>query len=190
MPRFQRKCLRQGGLDQTVRFSVNKSTSLFAWRGIMTCSASGNVELPEYGKCSLFEHKSGIISRIVPLFTYNDYIYDAMGIVDANKLQVIQNSCIRNCFKCHRQTPRIELYDRSSIVPLYIPRRIHTSSVVHRGLNQNSTTCINNMFNLVGTGEGRVTRSEIRSDVAIPRYRLEQTKGNITYRGGGQKPKG
>ena len=49
-------------------------------------------------------------SLIAPLFIYNDYIYDSMGIGmkeelflhgigDAYKLQVIENSCIRNCLK-------------------------------------------------------------------------------------------
>ena len=122
-------------------------------------------------------------SLIAPLFTYNDFIYDAMGITEANKLQVIQNTCIRNCLKKPRLTPRIELYTEGRILPLYMQRQINTSSVVHKGLNQSSTEHINGMFNLVGGVGDRVLRSEIQGDVETPRYRLEICKGNIAYRG-------
>ena len=86
-------------------------------------------------------------SLIAPLFSYNDYVYDAIGSTDANKLQVLHNGCIRNCLKRQRLTPRIDLYNQSQILPLYIQRRISTCSLVHKGLNESSRTYINNMFN-------------------------------------------
>ena len=111
-------------------------------------------------------------------------MYDAMGKGDAQKLQIIQNKCLRSCLKCHKRTHRIELHQRSGVLPLYIQRRIHTTGLVHKGLNGSSTKYINNMFNLGTTASGRVTRSEVKGEVHIPRVHLEMSKGNIAYRGG------
>ena len=97
--------------------------------------------------------------------------------------RVIHNSCIRNCLRSHRLTPSIDLYSQSGVLPLYIQRRINTCNLVHRGLNQNSTAYINDLFNLASSRGGRILRSEIRGDVEIPRYRLEIRKGNVAYRG-------
>ena len=83
---------------------------------------------------------------INPLFTFNDYIYDALSAKDNSKLQVIQNTCLRTCLKADRLTPRNELYATSGVKPLAIQRRENTSGIVYLGLNKLSTPFVNTMF--------------------------------------------
>ena len=122
-------------------------------------------------------------SLIAPLFSFNDHVYDSMGKVDANKLQVLHNRCIRVCLKCGKRTPRIEMYQDSQILPLYIQRRIHTCGIVHKALNEESTPYVNNMFNLTGNETGTTTRSEARGDIRIMNTRLGISRGNIAVCG-------
>ena len=122
-------------------------------------------------------------SLIAPLFTFNDFIYDSLSKTDAIKLQVLHNRCIRVCLKCGKRTPRIEMYQQSQILPLYIQRRIHTCGIVHKGLNEESSPYVNNMFNLRGNASGVTTRSETRGDILIKKTRLEMSTGNIVIRG-------
>ena len=131
-------------------------------------------------KLSFSDHVTYLIKKIVPKLKTLGRI---RCHIETNTAMYLYNSCIRNCLKSHRLTPRIDLYSQSGILPLFAQRRIHTCSLLHRGLNEISTSYINNMFNLVSNRGGMVRRLEIRGDVETPRYRLEVTKGNVAYRG-------
>ena len=118
-----------------------------------------------------------------PLFSFNDYIYDSINNSDANRLQVLQNNCIRACLKCDKRTSRKTLYDKSGVKPLNEQRKEHTSSIVYQGLNQISTPFINNMFTRVMENMGVNTRSAIKGDVHVRKCNLKISKGNIRVRG-------
>ncbi len=45
-----------------------------------------------------------------PLFSFNDYIYDVVNTSDSERLQVLQNNCIRICLKSDKRTSRQTLY--------------------------------------------------------------------------------
>ncbi len=124
-------------------------------------------------------------SLIKPVFEYNDYIYDPMTHEDANSLEVLQNTCLRICLKRDRYTSHSTLYEEAGIGPLSKSREDHTSKIVYLGLNQESTTFINGLFNKVSNVHGIATRSSLLEDVYIPRSRLECCKGNIKIRGPG-----
>ncbi len=51
-------------------------------------------------------------SLLAPLFNFNDFIYDSMQKTDKDKIQVIQNTCLRTCLSCNKRTARMELYRR------------------------------------------------------------------------------
>ena len=118
---------------------------------------------------------------INPLFTFNDYVYDALSVSDSSKLQVLQNNCIRTCLKAHRQMPRVELFENSGIKPLETQRKENTAGIVYLGLNQLSTPFVNSLFSRSENKTEIVLRSEIKGDVIVPPARLKVTQGNIRY---------
>ena len=121
-------------------------------------------------------------SLINPLFTFNDYVYASMSEKDKNKLQTLQNSCIRVCLQCHKQTPRKVLYHISGIEPLETQRQWNTAGMVYLGINQDSTPFINDLFSKVEKRAGVVLRSEIQEKLIVPKYKLNLW-GNFKYRG-------
>ncbi len=78
---------------------------------------------------------------------------------------------------------RSELFAESNVVPLDVQRKLHTCEIVYSGLNDISTPFVNNAFSRVSDNSERVTRSSIRNDMYIPKYKLEITGGNIKVRG-------
>ena len=128
---------------------------------------------------ALYLHKT----LINPLFGFNDYVYDNLSAEDNNKLQVVQNSCLRTCLKAAIKTPRSVLYAESGIKPLATQRCENSAGIVYLGLNQLSTPFVNSLFTKVESNNSRVLRSEIRGDVLIPFVKLETVRGNTRYRG-------
>ncbi len=122
-------------------------------------------------------------SLINPHFSFNDYIYASISERDKNKLQVLQNNCIRTCLQCNKRTPRQVLYRASGIVPLETQRQRNTAGIVYLGLNQESTPFINDLFTKVENRTIVTLRSEIPEKLVVPNYRLNICRGNIKYRG-------
>ena len=120
---------------------------------------------------------------ISPLFNFNNYVYDNLSATDNNKLQVIQNNCIRICLKANRTTPREVLYAQSRTCPLSTQQCESTTGIVYLGLNKLSTPFVNNLFTKVESKNQRVLRSEFKGDVMVPCTKLETVRGNIRYRG-------
>ena len=96
------------------------------------------------------------------MFSFNDFIYDPMLLHDENKLQVMQNACLRVCLQRDRRTHRSDLFAESKVTPLDVQRKLHTCEVVYSGLNNLSTSFINNIFSRVTDASERVTRSSIK----------------------------
>ena len=122
-------------------------------------------------------------SLIAPLFNFIDYIFDPLCQKDADKLQVLHNNCLRMCLKCDSRTPRKELYERSKVLPLESQRMINTCCMVYKGVNDQSTRFVNNMFNHVQYESHICTRSSIVRQLEVPWYRHETAKRNIQVRG-------
>ena len=106
-----------------------------------------------------------------------------MAEQDKNKLQVLQNSCIRTCLKCDKLTPRATLYSASGIVPLEVQHLQNTAGLAYLGVNQESTPFVNKLFSKVQYDTGRVLRSEINEDLVVPKTRLKVCRNNVRYRG-------
>ncbi len=120
---------------------------------------------------------------INPLFQFNDFVYDHLITSDREKLQVLQNTCLRICLRCDKRTPRIVLYEQSKVKPLDVQRQEHTASIVYQGINQESSPFINNLFTKCHTGGNHILCSEINDDISVPRTKLQVSRGNIRYRG-------
>ena len=106
-----------------------------------------------------------------------------MSLQDENKLQVMQNACLRVCLQRDRLTHRSDLFAESNVTPLDVQRKLHTCEIVYSGLNELSTPFINNAFSRVSENSERVTRSSIRNELYIHKYRLDVMGGNIKVRG-------
>ena len=122
-------------------------------------------------------------SLINPILTFSDYVYAGISEQDKNKLQVLQNSCIRICLQCDKWTHRNILYKESGIEPLEIQRKQNIVSLVYQGVNQESTPFINQLFSQVQYDNGRLLRSELNENLHIPKVKLETCKGNVRYKG-------
>ena len=114
---------------------------------------------------------------------FNDYVYDNPTRSGRDKLQVLQNMCLRICLRCEKRTPRQYLYEQSKVKPLDIQRAEHTASIVYQGVNQESNTFINNLFTKSHNGGIRILRSQINDDISVPRTNLQVCRGHIRYRG-------
>ena len=106
-----------------------------------------------------------------------------MSQSDGNKLQVLQNSCIRICLKCDKCEPRKEMYLKSGIEPLEVQMKWNTAGIVYLGLDQESTPLANNLFSEVNNKAARVLRSEVQENVVVPKTKLNVCRGNIRYQG-------
>ena len=119
---------------------------------------------------------------INPLFAFSYVVYDTLTQADSTKLQVLQNNCIRVCLKCDKLTPRQVLYETNGIKPLADECKEHTCTIVYKGLNQEATLFLNNLFTRNMDRNSKPTRSAIQGSVYIPKARLKLTEGNIRTR--------
>ena len=108
---------------------------------------------------------------------FNDFLNDSLTVNNRDKLQVLQNNCVRICLKSNRLRPRVELYAQSGIKPLESPRTEHTATIIYLGLNQESASIINKLFSQTSTGGKLVLRLQIMSDVIVAS--LGVCRGNI-----------
>ena len=120
---------------------------------------------------------------INPLFQFNDFVYDHLSKCNREKLQVLQNTCLRICLMCDKRTPRQVLFEQSKVKPLDVQRLEHMASIVYQGINQESTPFINNLFTKSHSGGNRILRSDINDDISVPHTNLHVCRGNIRYRG-------
>ena len=95
----------------------------------------------------------------------------------------MHNNCLRICLKADRLESRVNLYSASGIRPLIEQRAINTYSFVNKGVNNQSTAYINNMFSEVSNSHARLTRSSNNGILKVPFIKLEKWKSNIRIRG-------
>ena len=164
-------------LDQRLRFDAHVDhLCKNIWPKIMTLR-----RIRKYitTKTSLYMYKS----LIEPCFTFNDFIYDPLTIHDQNRLQVLQNSCLRTCLQRGPLSHRADLFNDSNVLPLDVQRKVHCTHFVYRALNQESTRYLNNMYNKGNRNCGRMTQSTIKDKLTAPPCRTECANGNVRVRG-------
>ena len=122
-------------------------------------------------------------SLIELCFTFNDFIYDPMTEQAKNKLQVLQNNCLRTCLHRGPLSHRADLFSDSGVLPLDVQRKVHTSHFVNRALNQESTTYLNDLYTRASSVTERMTCSTIQGKLYIPKCRTQCASDNIRVRG-------
>ena len=70
-------------------------------------------------------------SLIQPVFEYVDYAYDAMNKCDSNKLQVLQNNCLRIFLLKDTSTSRKDFYEEAKVDTLREAQVKNTCTVVY-----------------------------------------------------------
>ena len=123
-------------------------------------------------------------SLIIPHFDYADVCYDAMTQKNAQKLQTLQNTCIRICLQRDKRSNVTQLHADSKLLTLAERRKMHGCNMVYNGLHGKSSAGLNNMFVSLSEVRTRDTRASANLEVDIPRCNLEVTKSNFRIRGG------
>ena len=165
-------------LDNSLKF--DKHTSYIRRKVFIKMKTLGRIRSFISEKLALQLYKS----LIVPHLDYVNVIYDAANKRDFQTLQVIQNGCLRICFKADPRTPVAELHSRANLPTLPVRRAAHSCNIVFNGLNGTSTYGINNMFTYVHETHDINTRASSTSQVKLPKYRLAKSHGNLRHRGG------
>ncbi len=124
-------------------------------------------------------------SLVLPHLDYGDILYDTMSAQDSNKLQVIQNKCLRICLKEDPRASVDRLHDVAKLPTLKDHRIMHSVKFVYEGLNNKSSVKVNEMFSFVNETHDVNTRASTDKMAAMPHATLQISKGNIRFRGAG-----
>ncbi len=122
-------------------------------------------------------------SLIIPHADYSDIIYDVMSASDANTLQVVQNKCLGICLRAEPRTSIAELHVQAKLSYLSTRRQAHSCNFVYKGLNNQSSKNVNNLFISMNEAHNRDTRASRGATVRPPAVSKLISKGNIAYRG-------
>ena len=69
---------------------------------------------------------------IVPFLDYGDILFINASIELLNKLQRLQNKCLRICLRAHPQTPTFFLHQETKTAPLHDRRKAHLRSFMFK----------------------------------------------------------
>ena len=122
-------------------------------------------------------------SLVLPLFDYNDYVYDSLSTKDQLTLQRLQNTCVRNILKADWMTPSSIMHDELKLLKLDKRRGYHTGCEMYKIVQEESVPQLTTKFTYVTSVHDRNTRSADTEALYQPRVRLEKCKDNFTYRG-------
>ena len=122
-------------------------------------------------------------SLVLPHIDYGVVLYDAMGTVDGQKLQTIQNKCLRICCKSDPRTAINELHAESKLPRLETRRRFHVCNFVHRGITNESSNNVNALFQPISNLHNLNTRANSYMKLIIPTTRLKTCEQNVKIRG-------
>ncbi len=120
---------------------------------------------------------------IIPDLDYGDQIYDAMSNVNSEKLQVMQNKCLRICTNSRPRTSVETLHMEAGLPRLSVRREAHTCNLVFKGLNNTSSHGVNHMFETQNRRDNNNTRAIENSLLQVPRNRIKLCEGNVRVRG-------
>ena len=115
-------------------------------------------------------------SLILPHVDYGDIVNDAMGTVDSQKLQIMQNQCLCICCNANPRTSKDDLHKECNMPKLLTCRKLHVCNFAYAGLNNKSSNKVNAMFKPVTTEHGAERRS-------VPATCLKICEQNVKIRG-------
>ncbi len=178
---------------------VVSKVNTFKYLGIMVDNNLKFGEHVEYTKKKLFAKMKSLarvrqfVSRglalqlyqtlIIPHMDYGDIIYDAIGVVDSQKLQMLQNQCLRICCNADPRTPINTLHQECNLPKLQTRRKLHVCNFVYAGMKGLSSNKVNTMFNTVTNNHGLATRACSSNTLKVPTTRLKICEQNVKIRG-------
>ena len=145
------------------------------------------------GKVKLLGRLNQILTRetllmlyktlILPIIDYGDVIYDCISQKNVMILQRVQNMAFKSILKVPRLTSTALIHDELDMLTLGNRRRLHMAKQMFRIRHGHCPKNVTSKFVSRSSIHSRSTRAISTGNFNIPKYRLQQTKRNIVYRG-------
>ena len=116
-------------------------------------------------------------------FDYCDMIYGGISETESNKLQKLQNACIKNILNFPKRTPTAEIHKSSKIELLNNRRWKHLVTEMFKVKHRLHPEYICNMFQATRFVSTRKTRRTTQGAFYPPVVNLEMSKRNFRYMG-------
>ena len=110
---------------------------------------------------------------IVPFLDYGDILFINASIELLNKLQRLQNKCLRICLRAHPQTPTFFLHQETKTAPLHDRRKAHLRNFMFQ--QRDNLDLLDN--------RDLQTRQHTGIIFKVQLQRLEICKNNVFYQG-------
>ena len=120
-------------------------------------------------------------SLVLPIYDYNDFIYDCIPLKSSVMLQHLQNLCFKMILKVDAQTPTVDVHAEMNMDMLAVRRAKHTAVEMFKIEQHLVPETVQCLFNK--KQQCHETRSCTRGDYDIPRKRLEYGKRCFSVRG-------
>ena len=124
------------------RLSFSKHIDMVRNKAIPKIKTLGRISQFVNKDVALYLYQSLVMSRI----EYADVIQDGLSQTDSLFLQRIQNYGLGTLLKCNPRTHITDLHDMANLEMLSERRKKHVCVQVHKGLLQESTGVVNEMF--------------------------------------------
>ena len=119
---------------------------------------------------------------VLPLFDFNDYIYDCLTSADAYTLQKPQNTALGSIMRVDSRTSISEIRLQAGLPLLSSRRHCHTATEMFKMVNGLSPD-IRYRFVAVEGISNVSTRSSVKGDLYLLATRLQATKHSFVCRG-------
>ena len=116
------------------------------------------------------------ITLVLPLFDFNDYVYDCLTVNDSHTLQKLQNTALRSILRVDFHTSIADIHKMAGFPYLSTHRFCHTATEMYMVMNHLAPEINCNRFVWVEDISNIATCSAARRDLYLPVMRLQQTK--------------
>ena len=120
---------------------------------------------------------------VLPLFDFNDYIYDCLSSNDAYTLQKLQNAAFRNILKCDSRMSIQSIHQELEMPYLEKRRFLHTACEMYKVVYSIAPQLITERFMFVDDVSSVATRASNCGDLYMPPCRLQCAKHSFVYCG-------
>ena len=121
---------------------------------------------------------------VLPLFDFNDHVYDCLTVNDSYTLQKLQNTALRSILRVDSRTSISEIHTLAGFPYLCSRRFGHTAVEMYKVVHELAPDIIRNRFTWVDDVSSVHTRAASRGDFYIPNTWLQQTRHSFVCRGG------
>ena len=97
-------------------------------------------------------------SLILPIYDYCDVCYGSFNVENKHRMQRLPNSAERVITRMGMYTPTLDMHIALGLELLDTRRNMHTTTQVYQGIHDINTPFINELLDVVGNPDGRVTR--------------------------------